>query len=163
MAAAVRRKEFTQPGLPELTVIERIAMECIRQIIAEGRQARREEICAAIGSQNYEGGTVAGILKRLEKKGYITRSFHQRGMQLCDTMTGKCSAPPNNTAPHWRLIVNRSRDSTPTTPRHTINNTMPTLMAYIDRMMREENMTLQTAQITLMARGMQHREEERRG
>lgn len=160
--AIQRQQEFSQPGLPSLTVVERIALECIRQIIKEGRQARRDEICAAIGSDNYEGGTVAGVLKRLEKKGYITRSIHQRGMQICDAMTGKCSAPPRDTTPHWRLIYDRSRDSTPTLPRHKLVQTVPTIMAYLDKMMREDNLTLETAQITLMARGMQHREEERR-
>ena len=159
--SAMEPRSFSQPGLSPLTVTESIALECIRQIIAEGRRVTNAEICAAIGSDNIDGGTGPGVLKRLERKGYITRAIHQRGMQVCDTFTGKCSAPPANTAPHWRLIYDRSRDSTPSLPRHKVSSTVPTLMAYLDKMMREENITLETAQLTLMARGMQQREEER--
>lgn len=86
-----------------LTTIESIALECIKQIVREGRRATNAELCAAIGSENYDGGTGPGVLARLEAKGFITRHRFQRGMQVCIAATGQCTAPPRDTSPHWRL------------------------------------------------------------
>ena len=46
--------------------------------------------------------TVPGIMRRLEGKGFIRRLIYQRGRTITITATGKSTAPPNNTAPHWR-------------------------------------------------------------
>lgn len=155
------RKDFAQPGLPALTVIERRIYEMCVEAAESGRELDSiEAMTVAIGATGVS--TVPGIMKRLETKGWITRSVFQKGRQVCITATGKCSIPPRNVTPHWRLSYERSKDSTPTLPRHKVANTVPTIMAYLDRMMREDNLTLETAQLTLMARGMQHREEERR-
>jgi hypothetical protein len=51
----------------------------------------------------YGGGTIPGIMKRLEGKGVIARTVFQRGRQVCILETGKSTAPPNDTSPHWRL------------------------------------------------------------
>jgi len=103
MAAPRTASDVRRAANAPLTTIEGIALECIRQIASEGRRATRDEICAAIGSDNYEGGTVPGVLNRLEAKGYITRDIYQRGMRLCIVSTGQCTAPPRDTSPHWRL------------------------------------------------------------
>lgn len=151
-----------QPGLPALTPVEQRIYEMCVAAANEGRELDSTEVMATkIGANSFS--TVPGILKRLERKGWISRSVFQKGRQVCIKASGRCTVAPRDQTPHWRLIVERSKDSTPTLPRHTVAHNMPTLMSYIDRMMREENLTLQGAQITLMARGMQHREAERAG
>jgi SOS-response transcriptional repressor LexA len=150
-----------QPSLPELTPIERSIYEMCVAAACENRPLDSTETMAeAIGANSYS--TVPGILKRLEKKGWITRSIFQKGRQVCITATGRCTIPPRDQTPHWRLIYAKSKDSTPTLPRHTVADTIPGLMAYIDKMMREENLTFQTAQIALMSMGVQLRETEAR-
>jgi hypothetical protein len=103
MAAPRSITEVRKIANAPLSTIESIALECIRQIASEGRRATKAEICAAIGSDNYEGGTVSGVIGRLESKGYIQRETYQRGMKLCIVATGQCTAPPRDTSPHWRL------------------------------------------------------------
>lgn len=102
MPGSVRGRSFTLSN-PPLSVTERIALACVEQIASEGRRVSQDEINAAIGSQNTTGSTAAGILGRLEAKGYIERHIYQRGVQVCIVSTGQCTAPPANTAPHWRL------------------------------------------------------------
>jgi SOS-response transcriptional repressor LexA len=149
-----------KPGLPELTPVERQIYEMCVKAAEENRELDSTEIMATqIGANSYS--TVPGILKRLERKGWISRSVFQKGRQVCVTATGRCTVPPRDQTPHWRLLYDRSRDSTPTLPGHTVARMVPTLMTYLDRMMREENLTLQSAQLTLMARGAQHRDEEK--
>jgi hypothetical protein len=149
-----------RPGLEPLTPIEqRVYDICVAAADAGRPLDSGEAMTEMIGAAGVS--TVPGILKRLERKGWITRSVFQRGRQVCITATGRCTVPPRDQTPHWRTVYDKSRDSTPTQPRHTIAQTMPTLMTYLDKMMSEENMTFATAQIALMARGMQHRESER--
>lgn len=100
----LRSKSFTVAPAP-LTPIERIALECLKQIAGDGRQATQAEILAAIGSQAV--ATAPGIVRRLEQKGYITRSQFQRGFQVCIVETGQCTTPPHDTSPHWRLRTDR--------------------------------------------------------
>jgi hypothetical protein len=100
-SAGLKSASFTLYQAP-LTVTESIALECVRQIAREQRQATNAEICAAIGSENYEGGTAPGVLRRLEEKGYVSRTMYQRGFQVRIVATGEQTAPPRNTAPHWR-------------------------------------------------------------
>lgn len=139
-----------------LTAIERIALESLRQIATEGREATQAELCAATGVK-YQQGTLPAILKRLEDKGYIKREIFHKGMQVHIVPLGISTARPSCTVPHWRDI---DRDSTPTLPRHTITRTLNNLMAYINQVMREENMTCEAVQLMLMSRGMAHREAE---
>jgi hypothetical protein len=49
--------------------------------------------------------TVPGIMKRLEEKGYITRTIYQKGRVVC--VNGVCTAAPKNLAPHWRVRTDR--------------------------------------------------------
>lgn len=100
-AAEVRRRE-NEP----LTVIERIALESLKQIAHEGRQATQPELCAATGV-GYQTGALPAILKRLEDKGYITRKVYQRGMTVCIPSLNICTLPPKDTSPHWRARTDR--------------------------------------------------------
>lgn len=163
--ASVQSRSF-RIGQSPLTATESIALECLKQIASEGREATQDEIRAGIGSENQCGSTATGVINRLVAKGYVERVGphpYQKAMWLRIVSSGEQTAEPKNKTPHWRHIYDRSRDSTPTLPRHKIVQTIPTMMAYLDKMMREENLTLETAQLTLMAMGMQHREEQRLG
>lgn len=97
----------SEQNRPPLTPTESIALECLKQIASEGRRVTNAEICAAIGSDNHEGGTGPAVISRLEQKGYITRNQFQRGCQVCIVDSGICTIPPQNTAPHWRKRTER--------------------------------------------------------
>lgn len=94
-----------------LSPVERAAFEHCVEMAEQGEQITQMTIMRAIGSQNTTGGTSAGVLNRLEAKGRIKRTFHQRGVQVCIVGTGQCTAVPSNTATHWR---NREPVATPT-------------------------------------------------
>lgn len=85
-----------------LTPVEQTALEWCRRAAENGEPITRADICRAVGSNNHEGGTGPGILNRLEAKGYIKRTFYQRGVQVCIVDSGLCTAPPRNQSPHWR-------------------------------------------------------------
>lgn len=122
--------------LAPLTAVESIAFQAIKQIISEGRQATKAEICAAIGSDNYDGGTVPGIIKRLETKGYVTRSIYQRGFQVC--IGDQCSAAPSDTSPHWR----QREAAVPIPAIQAVRQKAPELAALIEREARARNRPL---------------------
>lgn len=86
----------------ELTPIEAAVLSACDRAARSGSPIHQVDIAAAAGSSALWGGTAPGILKRLETKGYITRSVYQRGVQVCIVSTGQCTSPPANTAPHWR-------------------------------------------------------------
>ena len=94
---------------PELTATESIALECLRQIASEGRVANQYEICAAIGTENTNGGTVAGVVNRLVSKGYVERIGGplQKAMWLRIVSTGQVTAEPRDKTPHWRFRTDR--------------------------------------------------------
>ena len=48
------------------------------------------------------GGTVPEMFRRLHDMGLIINEPFQRGRRVCLVETGKWSALPLNTAPHWR-------------------------------------------------------------
>lgn len=84
-----------------LTPIERRVLEICEQAAEEGRELDSiETMTEAIGATGVS--TVPGIMKRLEGKGFISRTVYQKGRRVCISATGKCTLPPNNTAPHWR-------------------------------------------------------------
>ena len=104
MATAARKIDRIDVGdSPSLSPVESTALEFIRQRAQQGLPVTRADIAIAIGSQNLWGGTAPGVLNRLEAKGYITRTFYQRGLQVCDVDSGLCTAPPASRATHWRL------------------------------------------------------------
>jgi predicted transcriptional regulator len=86
-----------------LSAVEKTALEFCRQRAEQGLPITQVDLTIAIGSQNWTGSTAAGLLNRLEEKGYIKRNFYQRGVQVCMTDTGACTAEPPSRATHWRL------------------------------------------------------------
>lgn len=85
-----------------LTAVEQVALELCARFAEEDRQITQEAIREEVGSVNFTGSTSAHILNRLEEKGFIRRTFYQRGVQVCVVATGKCTAQPPNMAEHWR-------------------------------------------------------------
>jgi hypothetical protein len=100
----VRSRSFTLVREP-LSLSERIALECLKQIALEARVANRDEIQAGIGSRNECGSTATGIINRLVDKGYVEHVMGvpiQRGLWLRIVETGQQTSEPRCTAPHWR-------------------------------------------------------------
>lgn len=115
-----------------LTAIESIALECLKQIAREGRQATQPELCAATGAM-YQSGTVPAILKRLEQKGYITRKVYQRGFAVSISGTNLSTAEPPNTAPHWRDRT----DQVQSPAIHMVRQKMPQASVLIEQEARK--------------------------
>ena len=89
-----------------LTSIERDVLEICWRAAAENRVLdSQEDIAEVMGFQS--PSSAADVMRRLETKGYIRRQLYQRGRQVCIVATGQCTAPPSNTAPHWRLRTER--------------------------------------------------------
>lgn len=110
MAVPKRPFDVARNVAARLSPIEREVLRLCERAAAEGRLLESiEEMRHGLGALSYS--TVPGIMKRLEAKGYISRKVFQRGRQVCITATGQCTAPPSNTAPHWRFRV-----ETPPTP-----------------------------------------------
>lgn len=104
----VKSRNFTLQRVG-LSATESIALECLKQIASEGRVADQYEICAAIGSGNTNGGTVAGVVNRLVDKGFVERIGGplQKGMWLKIVATGQITAEPRNKITHWRFRTDR--------------------------------------------------------
>jgi DNA-binding MarR family transcriptional regulator len=99
----LRSRSFTL-STPPLTTIEKFALEHCENQARAGQPVTQASITDAIGSSNVAGSTAAGVLNRLDAKGYIERRAFQRGVQVCIVATGQCTAPPPCTVPHWRTI-----------------------------------------------------------
>ena len=69
MATAARTADLDKPYDRILSPVERTALDFIRKRAAAGLQVTRADIAMAIGSQNLWGGTVPGVLNRLEQEG----------------------------------------------------------------------------------------------
>jgi hypothetical protein len=111
-----------------LTQIERDVLAICRRAAVEQRELEPTEvIMARLGLSGY--GTVPGVLKRLEAKGLISRSIYQRGRQVCIVETGQCTAPPSNTAPHWRL----REENVPTPAIQQVRQKMPQASVLIEQ------------------------------
>lgn len=108
MASAAPKTPFgVRNAFAPLTAIERRALEICEQAAEEGRELDSiEDMRMALGALSYS--TVPGIMKRLEIKGYITRTIYQRGRKVCILATGQCTLTPKNTAPHWRVRTDRT-------------------------------------------------------
>lgn len=113
-----RRFSRDQGDSPVLSAVEKTALEFCQRRAAEGKPVTRADIAMAIGSQNLWGGTAPGVLNRLEAKGYITRTYYQRGVQVCIAETGQCTAPPASRATHWR----HREEPVQTPPLHALRN-----------------------------------------
>lgn len=119
----VRREIATKP----LSNAERAAFDVCKQFAKEGKRLTQYDICAAVGSENWNGGTMAGILNRLENNGYIERVFYQRGLQVCIPDIG-CTAAPPNQAIHWR----KREQTLPTPPIQRVRERMQSSWSQIE-------------------------------
>lgn len=149
MATAARKVDRIDVS-QMLSPVERTALEFIRKQAAEGKQVTRADIAIAIGSQNLWGGTAPGVLNRLEEKGYITRTFYQRGLQVCDVETGQCTAPPASRAVHWRHRPER----VPTMPLHAVRDRNMPVAHVIEAEARRQGKSLQDFQMELLLNGL---------
>lgn len=90
-----------------LTPIEQRVLDICESAARDGRELDSiEDMRMTLGALSYS--TVPGIMKRLEAKGLITRRIYQKGRVVCIAATGKCTAEPRNTAPHWRFRTDRT-------------------------------------------------------
>ena len=138
-------------GQPALSAVEQTALDFIRSKAAAGEPVTRADIAIAIGSQNLWGGTAPGVLNRLEAKGYITRTFYQRGLQVCCAKTGQCTAPPQSRATHWR---NRE-EKVATMPGHEIKRRSLPVGLVIEMEARKAGYSLQDFQMMLILNGLE--------
>ncbi len=88
-------------GKPQLTENELIIF---RALVAATERSEpcpdHADLNALIGCSSTS--TSPTIVGRLEKMGLIEVQRFQRSRQVCIVATGKCTARPINTAPHWR-------------------------------------------------------------
>jgi hypothetical protein len=121
-----------------LSAVERTALRICQDAAAKGEPITQDIIREAVGSVNFTGSTSAHILNRLEEKGYITRTFYQRGVQVCIKATGQCTLPPRNTAPHWR----HRTESAPAPTIQTIRERSQSVASWMEARARREGKSL---------------------
>lgn len=91
----------------QLTVSERIVYDELRRAADACEPCPRNEDLAELAGFTSLGG-IADLVRKLERKGMIEAERFQKTRQVCIVETGKCTARPLNTAPHWR---NRPRET----------------------------------------------------
>lgn len=131
---------------------ERLVLAFVARAAEAGRELdSNEEIADQLGLDGT--GTIRGIMLRLERKGYVeTRSF-QRGRQVYHKGLQLWTAAPPCTVPHWRTIYDRDVAKTPSQPKSTVEQ-FPNIMAVLDQLMKQHNLTFANAQVMLMSHGV---------
>jgi len=89
------------------------AFRCIEAAANAGLYVSRDELTAAIGTDNVGGSTQAWVCRLLERLGLIDTIRYQRGRQFIVLATGAKTAPPRCMKPHWRTVPGRSPASAP--------------------------------------------------
>lgn len=85
----------------ELTASERIVYEAlVKAADACAPCPKHDDLNELIGATSTS--TSPTIVKRLEEKGWVEVDRFQRTRRVRIVATGKCTALPLNTAPHWR-------------------------------------------------------------
>lgn len=108
MAAPSSAFEVRRKANEPLSFVEQRVLDICKRAALESRELDSiESMTTEIGANGV--ATVPGIMKRLEEKGYITRTIYQKGRVVC--INGVCTLPPKNLAPHWR-----NRTECPPTP-----------------------------------------------
>jgi hypothetical protein len=136
MTGGAPKTAFEARNAARLSAEESIAFECIKQIVREGRVADQYEIAAGIGTDNVNGGTVAGVINRLILKGYVQHVLGvpiQRGLWLRIVATGQQTAEPRCKAPHWRY----RKEAVPSPTIHRIAETARPLAKMIEAKAKE--------------------------
>ena len=129
----VKSRSFTLLGLSDT---ERVCLECLKQIASEGRIAYRDEIQAAIGSQNMCGSTATGVVSRLVDGGHVEHVLGvpiQRGLWLRIVATGQQTAEPRCISPHWRY----RKEAVPSPAIHHIRQRSKTIAQRIEEKARK--------------------------
>jgi hypothetical protein len=111
----VKAKSFTSP-VARLSMIEKVALDCIHKIASEHREATQQEIREAIGYS--VPGTATGVVNRLVAKGYVERIGGplQKSLWLKIVATNEITAEPRDKTPHWRYRT----ESVPTPTIHRV-------------------------------------------
>lgn len=87
--------------MTELTERERIVFEALNAAAEASLPApKHDELNDLIGCTSTS--TSPTIVGRLVDKGLIEREVFQRTRRICIVATGKCTAMPMSSAPHWR-------------------------------------------------------------
>lgn len=136
----VKSRSFTVVRVP-LSTIESIALECLKQIAMEGREATQDELTAGIGSMNECGSTASAVVNRLVSKGYVEHVMGhplQRGLWVKIVATGQVTAEPRNKALHWRYRTERC----PAPAIHRITERNKLLSHMIENKAREHGRSL---------------------
>lgn len=110
----------------ELTERERIIFDALNAAAEAALPApRNDDLMGMVGCSS--DSTPPHTIRRLEEKGLIAVARYQRTRQICIIATGKCTAMPMSTAPHWR---DRPRD-VPTPAVAAVRSRQPDLAAQI--------------------------------
>lgn len=134
-----------------LTEIERSVLEFVERAALQERELESNEAIAdALGFSGT--GTIRGIMLRLERKGYVRIESYQRGRKVYATRVERWTRPPMCVVPHWRTVFDQSRE-TPSLPLARLLS-FPTVVAEINRLQRERNLSFADAQIVLMSYGV---------
>ena len=112
--------------MTELTQNERIVYDALVKAAEVSAPApKNEELMALMACSS--DSTPPHTVSSLEKKGLIEVQRFQRTRQICIVATGKCTAMPISTAPHWR---DRPRD-VPTPSLAAVRERRPDIAAQI--------------------------------
>ena len=137
--------------LPALTETEHKVLAFVERAALQHRPLDENDVIA--DHLGFSGtGTIRGIMLRLERKGYVKIKSYQRGRSVYAVRVGKWTKPPLCVVPHWRTILDRSKD----TPSLPVSRMMefPTIIAEVNRLQRERNVDFAGAQILLMSYGV---------
>ena len=87
--------------MSEMTERERIVYEALNAAAEACLPApRNDDLMEMVGCSS--DSTPPHTIRRLEEKGLIEVARFQRSRQVCIVATGKCTAMPLSSAPHWR-------------------------------------------------------------
>jgi DNA-binding MarR family transcriptional regulator len=128
MMGALLSRSFTIQQ-PELSVTESIALECLKQIASEGREATQDEVRSSVGGEG--AGTATGIINRLVAKGYVehvTGNPLQRAIWVRIVATGQATAEPKCKIVHWRY----RKEKVPAPAIHQIRERSKSLASMIE-------------------------------
>ncbi len=124
-----------------------------------GRYVTAAELDAAIGSDNVSGSTQAGVCRALERAGLIVTTKFQRGRQFTVVATGRKTAAPRNTTPHWRTVPRPKR--LPSLAPAALKRSEPELARQMLNAAREEGMTMPELLLELVWVGWRFRNKGR--
>lgn len=145
----------------ELSFNEKTVLAYCERAAEENRELEPKDTIAHEMGLIGMGGSIRGIMLRLEQKGFIKTEFYQRGRRVQILSSGKWTKAPRNTSPHWRTIFDHSRKSTPALPIHTVAQKVPNAAMWINTEARASNRPLADVMVELICRGIACAEADR--